>query len=224
MFRVRKISVLCLAAVLFFSQTAWAAVKGAKSKVKIDGTKVLVRVMEESNIQISQSAYLKDADNKVILRWKLRPPQKSFRGKDDRLYNYYFYNIDMYRYAPGKYTLCTESIDRRLSIPFNYPGSTVLSYKSSKVIRNNNGDVVQRFYFTRNNTGGKMIHVQIFDGEDKLVYSHRTKSANSNQLYSFTWDGWPSGNSAKRCPRGVYTIKYWADGTSPRVKKFKLAI
>ena len=130
----------------------------------------------------------------------------------------------MYRYKPGKYTLVTRSFNRNIAVPFTYTGRTFLQYHSSNVVRNNNGDLVQRFYFKRGNANGKMINAQIFNNKNQLVRAFKFKSGNSNQLFTFNWNGWPGQNAANRCPRGVYTLKYWVDGASPRTAKFRLAI
>lgn len=225
MFRLRITSILCLAALLLFSQTAWADSKGDKSKVRINGTKVSVEVMEKCSIKVSQSAYLKDSDNKVLLRWKRRDPKKVLRSKNDSdVFSCHYYDIDMLRYEPGRYTLVTESFQKKISVPFDYLGRSEINFQSSKAVRNNNGDMVQRFYFQRNNTAGKVFHAQFFDEDDQRVYSFSQKLNNSNDVYSFSWDGWPEGDTANRCLKGVYSLKYWVDGTPPKVKKIKLVI
>ena len=224
--RARKISALCLAAVFLVTLTVYAASKSYFTKVRHNGTIVNVQVTEGNYISTSQSAYLKDSKNKVLLRWKDHKPVKAYRAKDDknRIYSFFPYNINMYRYKPGKYTLVTHSFNRNISVPFTYAGRTFLQYHSSKVMRNNNGDLVQRFYFKRSNARGKMINAQIYNNKNQLVRAFKFKSGNSNQLLSFNWNGWPGQNAANRCPRGVYTLKYWVDGASPKTAKFRLAI
>ena len=222
--RARKITALCLSAVFLVTLTVYAASKSYFTKVRYNGTVVNVQVTEGNYITTSQSAYLKDSKNKVLLRWKDHKPAKAYRGKDNNIYSYFPYSINMYRYKPGKYKLVTHSFNRTISVPFTYAGRTFLQYRSSKVVRNNNGDLVQRFYFRRSNAKGKMIHAQIYNSKNQLIRTFKFKSGASNQLFTFNWNGWPGKNSVRRCPRGVYTLKYWVDGASPRTAKFKLAI
>lgn len=224
--RARKISALCLTAVFLVTLTVYAASKAYFTKVKHNGTVVSVQVTEGNYITTSQSAYLKNSKNKILLTWKDHKPAKAYRAKDDksRIYSYFPYNINMYRYKPGKYKLVTHSFNRTISVPFTYAGRTSLQYRSSKVVRNNNGDLVQRFYFRRSNAKGKMINAQIYNSKNQLVRAFKFKSGGSNQLFTFNWNGWPGKNAANRCPRGVYTLKYWVDGASPKTAKFRLAI
>lgn len=224
--RARKIAALCLAAVFLVTLTVFAAakVKGYSAKVKHNGTNVFIQVMENAYSTPTESAYLKDSKNKVLLRWKDHKPQKVYRMKDGTLTSYFPYNINMYRFKPGKYMLVTRSYKWNRAVPFTYAGRTYLQYKSTKVVRNNNGDLVQRFYFRRGNAKGKMLNAQIYNSKNQLVRSFKFKSGNSNQLFTFNWNGWPGKNSASRCPRGVYTLKYWVDGASPKTAKFRLAI
>jgi len=224
--RARKITALCLTAVFLVTLTVYAASKSFFTKVRHNGTIVNVQVTEANYITTSQSAYLKDSKNRVLLRWKDHKPAKAYRAKNDksRIYSYFPYNINMYRCKPGKYKLVTRSFNRNIIVPFTYAGRTLLQYHSSKVVRNNNGDLVQRFYFKRNNAKGKMINAQIYNNKNQLVRAFKFKSGSSNQLLSFNWNGWPGKNAANRCPRGVYTLKYWVDGASPRTAKFRLAI
>ena len=224
--RARKISALCLAAVFLVTLTVYAASKAYFTKVKHNGTVVSVQVTEGNYITTSQSAYLKNSKNKILLTWKDHKPAKAYRAKDDKskIYSYFPYNINMYRYKPGKYKLVTHSFNRTISVPFTYSGRTSLQYRSSKVVRNNNGDLVQRFYFRRSNAKGKMINAQIYNSKNQLVRAFKFKSGASNQLFTFNWNGWPGKNAANRCPRGVYTLKYWVDGASPKTAKFRLAI
>ena len=158
-----------------------------------------------------------------FIRKKNRKPVKGYRSKGDS-YNYYLYNLNMYRYAPGKYALVTESRNNNITIPFTYTGGPVLQYHSSKVIRNSDGDLVQSFRFQRSNLNGKMINIQVFNNKNQMVFSRKFKSGRSNQMVIVDWNGWPSRNAAKRCPRGVYTVKYWAGNAAPKTRKFRLAL
>ena len=224
--RARKITALCLTTLFLITLTVYAASKSYFTKVRYNGTIVNVQVTEGNYITTTQRAYLKDSKNKVLLSWKDHKPTKAYRAKDDKskIYSYFPYNVNMYRYKPGKYKLVTHSFNRNIIVPFTYTGRTLLQYHSSKVVRNNNGDLVQRFYFKRNNAKGKMINAQIYNNKNQLVRAFKFKSGASNQLLSFNWNGWPGQNAANRCPRGVYTLKYWVDGASPKTAKFRLAI
>ena len=97
-------------------------------------------------------------------------------------------------------------------------------FRASKIIRKGNGDVYQRLYFKKNNSTGKTCYAQIFNKNNKLVYSTKYKAKNANQDFAFSWNGWASGNSGKKCAKGVYTVKYWMDGVNPKTAKFRLSI
>mgnify|MGYP000181703188 FL=1 len=76
----------------------------------------------------------------------------------------------------------------------------------------------------RNNSTGKTCYAQIFNKNNKLVYSTKYKARNANQDFAFSWNGWASGNSGKKCAKGIYTVKYWMDGVNPKTAKFRLSI
>ena len=238
MARVRKIIALSLAAVFLVTLTVYAGIGDWFTfKVRQNGTVVSIRTWEcfkkgygASQKTATQKAYLRDSRNKALLAFKEhRYKSIGTRKGNYSLYSYFPYEINMYRYKPGKYSLLIRSYSANFGtqtrqVPFTYTGGTVLRYHSSKLIRNNNGELVQRFFFKRANANGKMFHAQIFNSRNKLVRSYRFKSGRSNQLLGFNWNGWPSGNSVNRCPRGVYTVKYWFDGLSPRTAKFRMAL
>ena len=124
--RARKITALCLVAVFLVTLTVYAASKSFFAKVRHNGTVVNVQVTEGNYSNTSQSAYLKNSKNKVLLRWKDHKPAKAYRGKDGKIYSYFPYNINMYRYKPGKYKLVTRSFNRNIVVPFTYTGRTSL--------------------------------------------------------------------------------------------------
>ncbi len=225
--RTRKIIALCLAAVFLVTLTVYAAVSGVSCKATFKGTNGLIWMTAQGRTS-QRGAYIKDSKNKTIMRFKVSNPQKIYK-KNNVSYGYYAYRFNMYRFKPGKYTLVTYKpyfswSEDGISIPFTYTGRTLLQYHSTKVVRNSNGDLVQRLYFKRNNARGKMLHFQIFNSKNKLVRSFKFKSGNSNQWFSFNWNGWAGKNAARRSPRGVYRVKYWVDGSSPRTAKFRLAL
>ena len=224
--RARKILALCLAAVFLVTLTVYAAAKKKdySFKVKQNGVNVFIQYTENALSRRTKMAWLKNSKNKIVLSWKNRNPKKIYRLKGGMYCNYFPYNINMQRFKPGKYVFYVGQYGNVKGVRFTYAGSTYVKYNSSKVIRNNNGDLVQRFYFKRNNAKGKMIHAQIYNSKNQLIRSFKFKSGASNQLFTFNWNGWPGKNSVKRCPRGVYTLKYWVEGSSPRTAKFKLAI
>ena len=225
MIRPKKIIAFCLAAVFLVSLTVYAASKAYWYKVKQNGTIVNIQVTEREIIKINQAATLKNSKNQVVWRWKRHNAAKTYltKGSSNRCY-YFPYSLNMYRFPPGKYTLVTDSYLKKISVPFTYTGGPVLKYHSTKVMTNSDGDMVQSFWFRRSNLNGKMINVQVFNNKNQMVFSRRFKSGRGNQIVMVDWNGWPSRNASKRCPRGVYTLKYWAGNSAPKTMKFRLAL
>ena len=87
--RARKITALCLSAVFLVTLTVYAASKNFFTKVRHNGTIANVQVTEANYIKTSQSAYLMNSKNKVLLRWKDHKPSKAYRGKDGKTYSYF---------------------------------------------------------------------------------------------------------------------------------------
>ena len=227
MIKPRKIIALCLTAVFLVTLTVYAASKSYFYKVKQNGTFVNIQVTESAMIAPTQTAYLKNSKNKVV--WQCKKERKAAKAyqvtkSSGEKYFYFPYKLNMYRYAPGKYTLVTHSFKRNISVPFTYTGGPVLKYHSTKAMRNSDGDMVQSFRFRRSNLNGKMINVQVFNNKNQMVFSRRFKSGRSNQMVIVDWNGWPSRNASNRCPRGIYTLKYWAGNSAPKTRKFRLAL
>lgn len=225
--RARKITALCLAAVFLVTLTVYAAISGVSTKVTFKGTSGYIGMTAQGRTS-ARGAFIKDGKNKTIMRFKPVNPQKIYK-KNNVSYGYYAYRFNMYGLKPGNYSLVTYKpyyswSEDGISIPFTYSGATFLQYHSTKVVRNNNGDLVQRLYFKRNNARGKKLHFQIFNSKNQLLRTFIFKSGNSNQWFSFNWNGWAGKNAARRSPRGVYRVKYWVDGSTPRTAKFRLAL
>ena len=227
--RARKIIALSLAAVFLVTLTVFAARVGGK--VRFNGRTGSIWFTETADRAYTRTAYMLNNKNKVVIRWKSSYPQKRYNSKMGPI-NYYSYRVNMGNLPAGKYTMLTERDSKdgywgspeTIWVKFNYAGTTFLRYHSTKVIRNNNGDLMQRLYFKRNNARGKGLHFQIFNNKNQLLRTYNFKSGNSNQWFCFDWNGWAGKNSARRSPRGVYTVKYWVDGSSPRTAKFRLAL
>jgi len=229
--RARKIIALTLAAVFLVSITVLAAVKGLSSKLTFNGTNGFAWIYWANHTSPRQG-YILNSKNQKIIIFRANKPQKIYK-KNNTKYGYYKYLFNMSAHKPGNYKLVTyletspgwEWYEgERVITPFKYTGGTYLQYHSTKVIRNNNGDLMQRLYFKRNNARGKGLHFQIFNNKNQLLRTYNFKSGNSNQWFCFDWNGWAGKNAARRSPRGVYTVKYWVDGRSPRTAKFRLAL
>ncbi|MCQ2358559.1 MAG: hypothetical protein MJ055_00640 [Phascolarctobacterium sp.] len=231
--RYEKITVLSLLLLFVCAITAWAAMQHKVNfKYRLRG---LNATLQEQHINDrycdGHYAKLVNSKNKTIFNWPVSlhyKPHKIIHGDkkyDGATTSYWNYKFNTYNMAPGKYIFRTHCYyGGNSSYVINYKGQSYLKYRTSKIIRQNNGDLVQRFYLSRNRMNNKVIHVQIFNSNNKLVYSLNRKSNNSTQDFTFNWNGWPSGTSANKCPKGVYTLKYWADGINPKVVKFRLAI
>ena len=227
--RIHKITALSLMAVLVCAATVWAAINHKISyKYRLRGVTATLQETHTNNYGscFSHEAKLVDSKNKTIFSWPKATygkPHKSVRnnGVYTSVWNYKFSTFKM---APGKYRFITKCYNGNKTYAINYAGQSVINYRKTKAIRQNNGDLVQRFYLSRNRLNNKVIHVQIFNSKNKLVYSLNRKSNNSNQDFTFNWNGWPNGTSVNKCPKGVYTLKYWADGVNPKTVRFRLAL
>jgi len=224
--RVRKITLLCLAMVFLIALTVWAADRCSYKMSPFSGTKGFIGVNMYSpySYEVRQNACIVNSKNKKVLNWKDHKHSKQYKAKKGGYIYYYPYRFNMGKLGTGKYRLVINRGYDSYSIPFTYARRPYLKYHSSKVIRLNNGDLVQRFKFYRSNAKGKKLHFQIFNNKNKMVYSRTVKSGGSDKMYWFNWNGWPGKNAANRCPRGVYRLKYWYDGVSPKVVNFRLAL
>ena len=229
--RARKIIALSLVAVFLVTVTVFAAVKGHSSKFTFNGTSGFAWTYLANRISQRQG-YILNSKNQKIIAFRAMNPQKIYKKNNTR-YGYYTYRFNMAQHKPGNYKLVTYRKtdpgwewyeNEKVVTPFKYPGATHLQYHSTKVIRNNNGDLMQRLYFRRNNARGKGLHFQIFNNKNQLLRTYNFKSGNSNQWFCFDWNGWAGKNASRRSPRGIYTVKYWVDGRSPRTAKFRLAL
>lgn len=232
MTRIQKITALSLLAFFLCALTAWAYIPhSVKYRLKFTGSRAALQELHtKDQYCYGHYARLVNSKNKTVYNWGIMihdKPQKivysTIKGENasTSIWNYKF---DMSRLAPGKYTFKTHCAYYNSSYTFNYIGKPYLRFRSTKAIRQNDGDVVQRFYLSRNRLNNKFINVQIYNSQNKLVYSMKRKSNNTMQDFTFNWNGWPRGNSATKCPRGTYTLKYWADGINPKTVKFRLAI
>ena len=201
--RLKVVLVACLAMLVAFTALAWAATQ-YKTTIKVNGTKLNVQRYVEGKGPMKDKAVLLNKDNKVVVRWKQRELKKWYYD-GDKYFRFVPYSYDMKNLKPGRYRLVTTS-------SFGKGGAvkkTVnISYKPQ----------------SKNNSTGKTCYAQIFNKNNKLVYSTKYKARNANQDFAFSWNGWASGNSGKKCAKGVYTVKYWMDGVNPKTAKFRLRI
>lgn len=228
--RWQRLSCSCLAVLLTTLSVAWAAVE-YKTQVKIEGTRLAVQHLVEGKDKIKEAAVLLDKNNKIVARWKPRTTNQWYKDYQDgwRYFRYIPYSMDMKNLPAGSYRFVTTTTlankqtfkeTRRL----NFKPKQTMKYSKTKVVRNDNGDVFQRLYFKKSGSAGKQCYAQIFDKNNRLVYSVKYKAKNANQDFAFSWNGWARGKSAKKCPKGIYTVKYWLDGVNPKTAKFRLSI
>ncbi|MDO4921850.1 MAG: hypothetical protein Q4E64_08525 [Phascolarctobacterium sp.] len=220
----------CLIALLMLTSVVWAATK-YKTQTKIDGTKLTVQHYVVGSGKIKNSAVLFDKKNKIVARWNPVTSNKWYKiyengYKDIRFLHYV---IDTGTLAAGKYRfVATTTFDNKRTVKdthvINYKPKLTMKYNRTKVVRNSNGDILQRLYFKKSGSKGKTCYAQIFDKRNKLVHSVKYKAQNGNQDFAFSWNGWGRGTSAKKCPKGIYTVKYWMDGVNPKTAKFRLSI
>lgn len=220
----------CMAVLLTTLSLAWAA-QEYKTQVKLSGTRLSVQHLVEGKGQIKESAVLLDKNNKIAARWKQRTTNKWYKDYQDgwKYFRYVPYTMDMKNLPAGKYRFVTTTTlankqtfkeTRKIS----FKPKLVMQYSKTKIVRNENGDIWQRLYFKKKASAGKMCYAQIFDKNNKLVHSVKYKAKNANEDFAFSWNGWGRGSSAKKCPKGMYTVKYWMDGMNPKTAKFRLSI
>lgn len=220
----------CLVVLLMLTSVVWAASK-YKTQIKVTGSKLAVQHCVVGNGKLKESAVLINKKNKIIARWKARTSNKWYKVYDDGWKDIRFipYTIDMSEYSAGRYRfVATTVFENKRTVKstnwINYKPKLLMKYSQTKVVRNANGDILQRLYFKKNGSKGKYCYAQIFDKSNKLVYSVKHKSQNNSQDFSFGWNGWGRNTSAKKCPKGIYTVKYWMDGVNPKTAKFRLSI
>ena len=215
--RARKIIALCLAAVFLVTLTVWAAGRNSLS-YSFTATRGRADFWIGGSSKYAdyyRKASLKNSKNKVLMTWKQKKSFKQYKKKNGGYLFYYPYTFNMGSLPSGTYYLT--------SYETNKYGNWAMA-PVTKVFRNNRGDLMQRFTFNRFTPKATTFHAQIFNSKNQMVRSFKLNCARSSQMYSFNWNGWPGKTSVNRCPRGVYTVKYWIDGMSPRTAKFRLAI
>lgn len=220
----------CLMAAFTTVSLAWAALE-YKTQVKIEGTRLSVQHLVEGKDKIKESAVLLNKSNKIVARWKPRSTNKWYKDYQDgwKYFRYIPYTMDMQKLPAGSYRfVTTTTLANKQSFKetrkLNYKPKQTMKYSKTKIVRNDNGDVFQRLYFKKSGSAGKQCYAQIFDKNNKLVHSVKYKAKNGNQDFAFSWNGWGRGKAAKKCPKGMYTVKYWMDGVNPKTAQFRLSI
>lgn len=220
----------CLVLLFTTLSLAWAA-QEYKTQVKLSGTKLSVQHLVQGKDKIKEAAVLLNKDNKIVARWKPRTTNKWYKDYQDgwKYFRYIPYTLDMQRLPAGTYRFVTTTTlankqTFKETRKLNYKPKQTMQYSRTKIVRNENGDVFQRLYFKKSGSAGKQCYAQIFDKNNKLVHSVKYKAKNGNQDFAFSWNGWGRGKAAKKCPKGLYTVKYWMDGVNPKTAKFRLSI
>ena len=220
----------CLVLLFTTLSLAWAA-QEYKTQVKLSGTKLSVQHLVQGKDKIKEAAVLLNKDNKIVARWKPRTTNKWYKDYQDgwKYFRYIPYTLDMQKLPVGAYRFVTTTTlankqTFKETRKLNYKPKQTMQYSRTKIVRNENGDVFQRLYFKKSGSAGKQCYAQIFDKNNKLVHSVKYKAKNGNQDFAFSWNGWGRGKAAKKCPKGLYTVKYWMDGVNPKTAKFRLSI
>lgn len=225
--RLKIILCSCLAAVFAVTACCYAQME-YKTRIKVEGTKLVIHRFVEGKGKIKDAAVLLNKDNKIVARWKQRS-SGSWYYDATKYFRFIPYTLDMKKLPSGRYRLVstTTFADKKVvkkTTNIAYKPKRMMTYRSTKIVRNDNGDVFQRLYFKKNNSAGQMCYAQIFDKNNKLVHSVKYKAKNADQDFAFSWNGWGRGNSGKKCPKGIYTVKYWMDDVNPKTAKFRLSI
>ena len=228
--RWKTIFCSCFLALVTTLSLAWAA-QEYKTQVKLSGTKLSVQHLVQGKDKIKESAVLLNKNNKIVARWKPRTTNKWYKDYQDgwKYFRYIPYTMDMQKLPAGTYRFVTTTTlankqTFKETRKLNYKPKQTMQYSRTKIVRNENGDVFQRLYFKKSGSAGKQCYAQIFDKNNKLVHSVKYKAKNGNQDFAFSWNGWGRGKSAKKCPKGMYTVKYWMDGVNPKTAQFRLSI
>lgn len=122
---------------------------------------------------------------------------------------------------PGRYTVtCSvyERGERKDSSKYNINVKVPVYLTFSKVSRMKDGSL--RFYLNQSGIKGKTIHWEFYNRKGRRVHSVSVKSSKSFGNAYANWNGWP--DSGLQLPNGTYTLKYWADGLSPKSKTLNL--
>lgn len=220
----------CLVLLLTTLSLAWAA-QEYKTQVKLSGTKLSVQHLVQGKDKIKEAAVLLNKNNKIVARWKPRTTNQWYKDYQDgwKYFRYIPYTLDMQKLPAGTYRFVTTTTlankqTFKETRKINYKPKQTMQYSRTKIVHNENGDVFQRLYFKKSGSAGKQCYAQIFDKNNKLMHSVKYKAKNGNQDFAFSWNGWGRGQAAKKCPKGLYTVKYWMDGVNPKTAKFRLSI
>lgn len=220
----------CLVMLLATLSLAWAATE-YKTQVKVAGTRLSVQHLVEGKDKIRESAVLLNKNNKIVAHWQKRTTNQWYKDYQDgwKYFRYIPYSMDMKNLPAGNYRFVTTTTlannqSFKETRKINYKPKQTMQYSKTKIVRNDNGDVFQRLYFKKSGSAGKTCYAQIFDKNNRLVHNVKYKAKNGNQDFAFSWNGWGRGKAAKKCPKGMYTVKYWMDGLNPKTAKFRLSI
>lgn len=212
--------VICMLVVLFSLTVPVSALKGDNTWT-LKGTKLTIKMtdrLEGKHFTVKKQGSLYNIKGKKVIN----APSKSFSG-DSVISSYY--KLNMGRLPAGKYRFTvvnTGDIKNRTNFNINYNPSKSMNYRTSKVVRNRNGDLFQRIYIKKTGAAGNTCYAEIYDKNGKLLKSIKTRLNNANIDFSFGWNGWSQNGGVKKCPKGIYTVKYWMDGLNPKTAKFKL--
>lgn len=122
---------------------------------------------------------------------------------------------------PGRYTVTCSVYDGkkrvdRAKYTINVKVPVYLTF--SKVTRLKNGSL--RFYLNQSGIKGRKIHWEFYNSRGRRVHSVSVTSSKSFGNAYANWNGWP--DNGLQLPNGRYTLKYWADGLSPKSKTLNL--
>lgn len=190
---------------------------------KLKGSKLSVKVTERkygSPITFKQKGVLWSSSGKKIADSGF----KTRKGSGTFLVNY---NVNLAKVPADTYKYIVTSsgdINFKHTFTIKYNPTKKMQFKKSKAIRNRNGDLFQRLYFTKAGAAGNICHAEIYNSKGKIVHSINYKTKNSAKDFSFSWNGWDKAGGTAKCPKGIYTVKYWMSDLNPKTAKFKLII
>ena len=190
---------------------------------RLKGSKLSVKVTERkygTPITFKQKGVLWNSRGKKIADSGF----KTRKGSGTFLTNYTI-NLTKLPADNYKYIVTTEGdIKTKHSFNIKYNPTKKMQFKKSKAVRNRNGDLFQRLYFSKAGAAGNVCHAEIYNSKGKLVHALNYKTKSSTQDFSFNWNGWDKDGGATKCPKGIYTVKYWMSGLNPKTAKFRLII
>lgn len=169
------------------------------------------------------SATLTDANNVVLTTFKTLTVKSgttiSYKKNFTTLKSGTYYLNVALEYSPSFQT--NKTMIKTLKITHVQP-VTKLAYIETYQGYTDSGDVKQVFKFDYSNAQAKQINIEIYDEYGAIVNKSKFVAKYVNGTYTYNWDYYPS--SGLMVSSGIYIVKYWIEGQTPKQTKFQVSL